>query len=1129
MSPQASPDFPRHPKVLFRFALTLTRVFAVVLMLAAPSLAGNFTVFGPQTYPRSTGEPIPFSGTFSVLNPSTQYFLQVQVAGVASAVISVNGVTVVFTSDFDMNETFVERPVVLQASNVLSGEVRGKPDGTITVTIIGIDNDPPTITATASPPANASGWNNADVTVTFTADDAISGVASITPPATLTSEGANQTVTGTATDHAGNSASASVTVNIDKTLPSVQVSYPADGAFSNASSLTVMGSAADALSGIETITCNGTPASFSGTEFSCAVSLDEGSNSIMVEATDRAGNYSSSVVTITLDTEPPSLRITSPANGAIFSASPITVTGTATDALSEIASVTCNSSPALVSGSDFTCDVGLVEGSNPIVVQATDQAGNVASQSVTVTLSTMPTPPPNAILITPDTLALVVDEPRQLALVDDYGRPVTGASWSVSDPSVAELSTSDLIILTGKAVGTVTITAFYQNLTTQATATVFAGPKLPQGTVRWSVQPTPGYWTTDIVQAQPAMDMPDIFSIEDNWSGAYVVRALTIDGRQSWRASLGTGASAAASASDAPAQAAASMSGSLYLQNTYPDSFGGILVSFYDYEGPRSLVVRLDGATGAQSWQYSSPGNLSPDWAIHPDGTIYSVEFTSSGSSPNTAVVAIDGHTGAVRFRVPLPTSQYAYLNWGCSGYNEVHPITAMAGAPMVGPNGSVYLEVQVDNWTLEGVLVSGSCTTHWLSDNILRLLEIHPDGSTTWQDVKSFTHDGPDPIWWLPHATAGQTIPDGEGGVLAGWSYSTWNGEASEARVTRLAGTGVTEYSLPLKGWGPASWCSGCWYDQYASRTMALGENGVAFAIRSWWAPEPDLDTAKVVAFDLSTGTLRWAWNSGTIWMDMVAATAGNGLVAKVLQDDGTELIARLDANGQASYDDWTANYSSLQYAYGDTWLAQGSVQGISANPIVLSASVWVTPAGYQESRASAARCAPLDPTAKGRIEQAYSDLHDFLLYTTCPFCINSIFTPLKTSQAAFTAYLGEGHQFCDGARSKEPKSTFRLAGGGAVAEYFAANKGKLDALTVPESHPLWVFFDPEKISATEPNYNKAMLFHEGLHGMGFIDSSLFRTGLCWLLPEPDLTQCVLGDTIKITFWIRDNVFPLP
>ena len=84
-----------------------------------------------------------------------------------------------------------------------------------------VDNTPPVVTATASPAANPAGWNNTDVTVTFTATDALSGVAAIDPNVTVTTEGANQVITGTATDKAGNVGTGSITLNIDKTPPTI--------------------------------------------------------------------------------------------------------------------------------------------------------------------------------------------------------------------------------------------------------------------------------------------------------------------------------------------------------------------------------------------------------------------------------------------------------------------------------------------------------------------------------------------------------------------------------------------------------------------------------------------------------------------------------------------------------------------------------------------------------------------------------------------------------------------------------------------------------------------------------------------------------------------------------------------
>lgn len=87
------------------------------------------------------------------------------------------------------------------------------------------DTTAPTITGSRAPAANASGWDNGDVTVSFVCADALSGVASCSTPTTITTDGANQSVTGTATDVAGNQATATVGgINIDRTAPSCTAS-----------------------------------------------------------------------------------------------------------------------------------------------------------------------------------------------------------------------------------------------------------------------------------------------------------------------------------------------------------------------------------------------------------------------------------------------------------------------------------------------------------------------------------------------------------------------------------------------------------------------------------------------------------------------------------------------------------------------------------------------------------------------------------------------------------------------------------------------------------------------------------------------------------------------------------------
>lgn len=96
--------------------------------------------------------------------------------------------------------------------------------------VINIDKTPPTITTTVTPSPNADGWYNTEVTVTFTCSDEISGVAVCPDPITVTTDGAGQKVSGTAYDKAGNSATTSVTLDIDKTLPDVTINGVSDGA-----------------------------------------------------------------------------------------------------------------------------------------------------------------------------------------------------------------------------------------------------------------------------------------------------------------------------------------------------------------------------------------------------------------------------------------------------------------------------------------------------------------------------------------------------------------------------------------------------------------------------------------------------------------------------------------------------------------------------------------------------------------------------------------------------------------------------------------------------------------------------------------------------------------------------------
>ena len=84
-----------------------------------------------------------------------------------------------------------------------------------------LDTTPPTIVAEATTAPNATGWYRTSVRVKFTCADTQSKVVACGPAVTVTGEGAGQVITGTARDKAGNTASASITINIDKTAPAM--------------------------------------------------------------------------------------------------------------------------------------------------------------------------------------------------------------------------------------------------------------------------------------------------------------------------------------------------------------------------------------------------------------------------------------------------------------------------------------------------------------------------------------------------------------------------------------------------------------------------------------------------------------------------------------------------------------------------------------------------------------------------------------------------------------------------------------------------------------------------------------------------------------------------------------------
>ena len=227
-------------------------------------------------------------------------------------------------------------PATVQVTSTLGTLATGTYTGHVTVTATGAQGSPftstvtftvtpdipPQIQATAAPPPNANGWNNSNVIVSFNCTAGSYSLVSCTSPITVSTEGTNQSVCGSAVDAAGFSSTACKSVSLDKTPPTITATVtPAPVSGINYGSATVTFTCSDALSGIATC-----PTPITDTTI--------GANQVISgAATDKAGNSSSTSVTLNIQAAvSPSITATiSPApNANGWNNSNVTVTFTCT-------------------------------------------------------------------------------------------------------------------------------------------------------------------------------------------------------------------------------------------------------------------------------------------------------------------------------------------------------------------------------------------------------------------------------------------------------------------------------------------------------------------------------------------------------------------------------------------------------------------------------------------------------------------------------------------------------------------------------------------------------------------------------------------------------------------------------
>ncbi|MET8149495.1 Neogenin [Actinoplanes sp. NPDC049668] len=205
-----------------------------------------------------------------------------------------------------------DAPVDLDSTGkVVTGSAVDKAGHSSTASVtLNVDKTAPAITATVVQAPNAGGWHRTAPTVHFTCTDLGSGIATCPADTTVTTNGAAQKISGTAVDKAGNTAAATVSVNVDLVAP--EIAATVDGTKNAAgwyrTAPTVRYACTDTVSAVascpaaKAVTTEGTALSVAGT------------------GSDKAGNGTTSTLALNVDKTAPVVSVAGVTNGARYGA-----------------------------------------------------------------------------------------------------------------------------------------------------------------------------------------------------------------------------------------------------------------------------------------------------------------------------------------------------------------------------------------------------------------------------------------------------------------------------------------------------------------------------------------------------------------------------------------------------------------------------------------------------------------------------------------------------------------------------------------------------------------------------------------------------------------------------------------
>ena len=708
--------------------------------------------------------------------------------------------------------------------------------------------------------------------------------------------------------------------------------------------------------------------------------------------------------------------------------------------------------------------------------------------------------------IAPNIVTMLANGTQATQVLDASGQPVTGLTWTSSNPAVATLSSDDPPIITAVGPGNATITAGSASID----VTIPPGNTLSTGAVTCA-NPGDGSGVISIIPAVPSPSgVADVFALQADGN----VLAITSDCLKVWTAKVGANST------------------------LIPDFQGGLIVASY---GGQSFY-KLDGITGQAYPAYTASwGTWLQTPVPHTDGTIFVVD--------GDKVLGINPQTGQPKFSVQMNDSTVYYTGFSGGGDCYSSPLPQGSGSlapgasyPSVGTlmiAGDGYAYVPYLFKTTTGVSEGGlpapitklctgiSTTTRTES---LRLLRVGPVGDSyefrlgDWSSVTFYDVDGtvtqsaplPAIPLWMPPITNGDT------GVLYSWSVDAGGSEPTCPPGTLFgSGCAFPNTTVNLTTTSGTSMAS--------QATLNIPGGSLQPMLQRADGSYVGTDGTNMYAF-ASSGKLLWTAPNDYPQI----ATADGGVIGY----SGITYDRNGKVNGQLAS---LPTFSWLGDAY-----QYGSVDKVKSIMLLLASSWWAFAAGNASGNGTATQqqdypplvsCylsdnpnPPACPGPSQLIWNAYKALAikdpstsaPALLTTNAALLKTYVFNKLvgpggKTYQVTdFQNYLLKGFNPLDGTRSTLNQSALGGPDGPLVKAFFFQADGEndplADAMTFPNKTPLTTFFNPNNFfnksnSGGNPEM-MAMVFHEGIHGLtGLKDDQIQKELNCaTVTPPPDI-----------------------